>query len=586
MTMKLPAILFRNDRDTFPFRIFIGSLVVLLPVFVFLTVANINRQEEISVRLLKEKGAALIRSFEAGTRAGMMASQWSLPHLQRLIDETVQLEDIDYIMVVNPDGLILAHSDTRQIGQFHAGIIDLPATSGPATVKARIVKRPQVPPVFEVYKRFTPSAPPHGMMMHGQRGPGRRRPDHWLSAIGDIQKDAIIAVGLRMDTFEAARRNDIQRSVILAVVMLLVGVGGVMVLFLAHRYRMARSSLSRVTAFSDKLVESMPMGLIALDPDLRIASMNSVAETLLQLHAADVVGKLARHRLPHELLAPLTEPDAQLPLIERELVVQVPAGGGIALALSVAILYEAQHKMLGYVLLFKDLTEIRQLQKEVARNQRLAAVGRLAAGVAHEIRNPLSTIKGFATYFHERCGHDPSQGEIAQLMIHEIERLNRVVGQLLDFSRPLKIVKTPVAVNAFIQETLHKIQPLAREKKVRLAFEGLTADGTVALDKDRMNQVLLNLYLNALEAMPDGGELRVVLEKNTGLNQIVVTVADTGTGIDEKNIARIFDPYFTTKSTGTGLGLAIAHNILEAHAGDIAVQSRPGQGTRIRLTLR
>ena len=238
----------------------------------------------------------------------------------------------------------------------------------------------------------------------------------------------------------------------------------------------------------------------------------------------------------------------------------------------------------GNVLLFKDLTEVRALRRQVARSQRLASVGRLAAGVAHEIRNPLSSIKGFATYFKERYSDRPQDQQTAAIMIQEVDRLNRVVGQLLELSRPISIEVQPVSLKALIADSLKLIEDRAAEKKITINIQNNARVDDVRIDPDRTNQILLNLYLNAMDAMGDGGNLTVEFSSDSEAGDIHITVSDTGCGISPEHLTKVFDPYFTTKTSGTGLGLAIAYNIVEAMGGTIKVTSDPGKGTSFTVT--
>ena len=240
---------------------------------------------------------------------------------------------------------------------------------------------------------------------------------------------------------------------------------------------------------------------------------------------------------------------------------------------------------LGYVILFKDLTEVRALRREIERSQRLASVGRLAAGVAHEIRNPLSSIKGFATYFKQRYQDVPEDQQTAGIMIQEVDRLNRVVSQLLEFSRPVTISPKPTSLKGLVKDSLKLIERQAQDKQIAINTRNSADIDEVKIDPDRINQVLLNLYLNAIEAMRPGGKLGIEIfdsEKNGGLN---IQISDTGHGIAAEDLPKIFDPYFTTKSSGTGLGLAIAHNIVEAMGGTIEVKSKADKGTTFTLTI-
>ncbi|MCK4985669.1 MAG: hypothetical protein KAS40_09130, partial [Desulfobacterales bacterium] len=234
---------------------------------------------------------------------------------------------------------------------------------------------------------------------------------------------------------------------------------------------------------------------------------------------------------------------------------------------------------------FKDLTEVRALRREVARSQRLASVGRLAAGVAHEIRNPLSSIKGFATYFKERYPDQPDDQQTADIMIQEVDRLNRVVGQLLEFAKPVSVKPKPISLQALLNDSIKLIKDRAAEKNISIQTQNNTQVDEVRIDPDRINQVLLNLYLNAIDSMESGGELKVEISSDGQHRDVVIQVSDTGGGISRENLSKIFEPYFTTKSTGTGLGLAIAHNIIEAMGGKITVESDKEVGTTFSIAL-
>jgi two-component system sensor histidine kinase HydH len=231
------------------------------------------------------------------------------------------------------------------------------------------------------------------------------------------------------------------------------------------------------------------------------------------------------------------------------------------------------------------LTEVRRLQHEVERSRRLAALGNLAAGVAHEIRNPLSSIKGFATYFRDKLMDQPQDQDTARTMIQEVERLDRVIGQLLEFARPSALKVRPVSVNELIEHSLKLVAGDAGTKNVEIKSDIPGHFPPVAMDPDRMSQVLLNLYLNAIQSMKDGGTMEVTVARDEDWKQTKVTISDNGPGIDPADQERVFDPYFTTKPTGTGLGLAIVHKIVEAHGGDVQVKSNPGKGTTVTLIL-
>jgi two-component system sensor histidine kinase HydH len=272
-------------------------------------------------------------------------------------------------------------------------------------------------------------------------------------------------------------------------------------------------------------------------------------------------------------------------IIEEEIDCTIADGSSVPLEIGASILQDADGVFLGYILLFKDLTEVRSLRREIARSQRLASVGRLAAGVAHEIRNPLSSIKGFATYFKERYPEAPQDQKTADIMISEVDRLNRVVGQLLEFARPVPVSPRLTSLRDLVDDSVRLIEQKAKEKQITVKTIINARLEQAMIDPDRINQVLLNIYLNAVESMDPAGELAVELSADAEGRHLEMKVSDTGCGIPVEHVSRIFDPYFTTKSTGTGLGLAIAHNTVEAMGGKINVSSRPEEGTTFTLIL-
>lgn len=227
--------------------------------------------------------------------------------------------------------------------------------------------------------------------------------------------------------------------------------------------------------------------------------------------------------------------------------------------------------------------EIRRLEEEIRRKEKLAAVGTLAAGVAHEIRNPLSSIKGYATYFGMRFPEGSEDRKAAGVMVREVERLNRVISELIGLSRPSDVRPVAASLEDSAAHVLRLIAQDAEKRGVRLEDRIPRGLPPALMDPDRLGQALLNICLNALDAMPHGGTL--TLDCTVDKGHLVLSVTDTGQGIAPENLNHIFDPYFTTKGHGTGLGLATVHKIVEALAGEVYVRSRqatadsPGQTT-------
>lgn len=224
------------------------------------------------------------------------------------------------------------------------------------------------------------------------------------------------------------------------------------------------------------------------------------------------------------------------------------------------------------------------LQEATHRKEKLMALGHLAAGVAHEIRNPLSSIKGLAKYFAERTPPGGEAYELAQVMAKEADRLNRVVSELLELVRPAHLKWQPVDLNEVIGHSLQLVSQDASGRDITLQFTAQPSLCRIQADPDRLNQVLLNLYLNAIQAIGREGIITVAVAE-CGDGRIKLSVADSGKGMTAEQLQAIFTPYFTTKADGTGLGLAVVQNIVEQHGGTIHVESSPGRGAVFTLYL-
>ncbi|MCP3951445.1 MAG: PAS domain-containing protein [Desulfobacterales bacterium] len=577
----------------------IGAALILMPMLAFVTYEDINRQKAASRRQLLAKGAALIRSFEAGTRAGMMMRQWENRHLQRLLMETARQPDITYLMVTDSSGRIRAHSNPERIDQLHGNNLDLNLIAETPTEIYRIInKRPDAGRVFEVYRKFSPAKRPmgirgrhHNMMrpfQENNRGGSSSRPRQFGHHMGPFGENApenlIIFVGLDMTEIEKTLAADTRHSLFMAAILLLVGFAGVTLLFMTHTYRVTRASLKRIESFSDNLVDNLPVGLISIGADHRIATVNPEAGRILRLDNDQLVGHAIDTALPDQLKFIVRDLDASDGAVETELVCHMGEAVSIPIGLNASAWYDREGTLMGTILLIRDLSEIRALRKEIARSQRLASLGSLAAGVAHEIRNPLSSIKGFATYFKERDGDNHKDRETADIMISEVDRLNRVVGQLLELARPVELILKPISLGTYFNNSIALIESRATEKSIRINKDISNPNLTILADPDRLNQVLLNLYLNAIDALePDRGTLTVSARKSGREPGVLIAITDNGGGIQKEDLPHVFDPYFTSKSTGTGLGLAIVHNIMEAHAGSVSVDSTPGVETTFTL---
>ncbi|MDZ4165003.1 MAG: ATP-binding protein [Smithellaceae bacterium] len=553
----------------------IGAVLIIIPFFIFVTLDSIRKQEAGTRELLLAQGETLIRSFEAGMRTGA-GMNWGPFQLRKLLIEMAQQPGLDHIIVVNQEGAILADSDPSMIGESYGLDLDLAAASRLKFPGWRVVKDSDRGETFEVFRRFPPADQSFVDREPSPRAAGAKDQ-------GNVSKDLVIFVGLNMGPLNAARKKELEHTTMMAAVLLIVALSGVLSLFLAQAYRSARVSLTAVKALSESIIGHMPIGLLAFDERGNLLSFNQEAERILKVSLREFLRKRPLSALPPALASLLEEMKAESGRIARELTIVV-TGGGIHLDVVAAALKDETGVFLGRLVLLRDTTEIRHLRDEVARSERLVALGNLAAGVAHEIRNPLSSIKGFATFFRERLRDNPEDYQTAGIMIAEVDRLNRVITQLLDLAQPASPEKETVDLISTINHVLQMIAARAETSGVTIMTHHPTGPLEVLGDTDQIKQVLFNLFLNALDAMEEGGTLTVTLnELAAGGGRIVIE--DTGAGIKAEDLTRIFDPYFTTKPAGTGLGLAIVHKIIEAHRGEIHVDSEEGKGTRVTLDI-
>jgi two-component system sensor histidine kinase HydH len=294
------------------------------------------------------------------------------------------------------------------------------------------------------------------------------------------------------------------------------------------------------------------------------------------------LGADARDVLPAEVVDLAVESAETGAPVTRELLIRTrnaesPVNVGVAPVTTEGAIH------LGTIYILSDLTEIHRLQADVKQREKMAAIGNLAAGIAHEVRNPLSSIKGYATYFAGLFDEGSDNRKAATVMIAETERLNRVISELLDFSRPSDF-KFRKADTALVLDTVSRLlQQDAADQGVEITVDVPPDLPEAEMDPDRMVQAVLNIGINGIQAMESGG--RLSLRARLSEDGLAVEIEDTGQGIPEADLETVFDPYFTTKSQGTGLGLAVVRKIVEGHGGTIHVASTTGKGTTFSITL-
>jgi two-component system sensor histidine kinase PilS (NtrC family) len=369
--------------------------------------------------------------------------------------------------------------------------------------------------------------------------------------------------------------------------------------YLAARLRQARgeahrseASLAALRALHEDIVQSVASGLLTFDRGGTVTSANRTAEGLCARRETELRGTRWEALFPSappfaSVWDGLEGGTARRARSEAELVrsdgSRIPVGMGLSFL----------RRGRGAICSFQDLTEIKRMEEQVRQADRLAAIGRLAAGLAHEIRNPIGSIRGSVEVLRDSLNPQEDDRRLMDIVLRESDRLDAIIRDFLQFSRPPNLVRVPTDLSAMLDEILLMLgnqgrAPGGDASPVQIRRD--TSDSAVKAEVDpaQMRQALWNLCLNAVEAMPQGGELRVgvrTANSEGGRPLLEITVEDTGVGIAAAELTQVFEPFFTTKPQGTGLGLAIAHRIVEDHGGEIRVQSEPWRGSRFIISL-
>ena len=377
----------------------------------------------------------------------------------------------------------------------------------------------------------------------------------------------------------------------LAVNVLALGAVGVLATNLAQQTRQAGERLTRHERYAGDLatlhentIRSMTSGLVTLDLEGRVTSINEAAIEILGVPRLRLLGDALEVHLP-QLGLLLVEVGPHGTVRRAEITALRPDGAVRNLGISAAPLADHAGRVVGRVIHFQDLTELRRMQLEVERAERLASVGRFAAGIAHEIRNPLASISGSIEMLKTTPGADADSRQLMDIAIREVDRLNRLITDLLDYARPRSEERRPLDLGEQVVE-IARAFALERREKIRVTSD-LQAGVVVEAATGQLRQVIWNLIRNAAEAMPEGGQIAIRLA--TEGPHAALEVRDDGPGIPEDRRERIFEPFYSTKAGGTGLGLATVARIVADHGGTIAVDSgpdkRPGAAFIVRLPL-
>jgi len=353
--------------------------------------------------------------------------------------------------------------------------------------------------------------------------------------------------------------------------------------YLSDKLRKATQSLeerdtvlSDLKAFSRYIIESIPSGIFTTDLNRRIITFNSAAQEITRLTHEDVTGKT-----PEDIFPFLGYPQILIDRVEGEI---QRNGETFPIGMRLSPLKDGSGNSIGIIGVFQDLTELKAMEAEVKRKEKWAFIGELSASIAHELRNPLASLKGSIEMLSEKKVPEEYAERLMKIALSEMDRLNGIITDFLLYARPQELTKKPFDIHQSLRDVVTLLQGTETNNKNVTISAKLDGELIITGDSKQLQQVFWNLGINAVDAIEEAGRIDIYTVLKS--NRVEIIFKDTGMGIDSEGIDKIFYPFYTTKEHGTGLGLSIAHKITEEHGGKILVESGGmGNGTTFRVVL-
>lgn len=590
-----------------PWLLAIACALLLLLIALF-TVSNYRREKELIGEALVQKGLTLMRFINSSVRESMRENLRISQNLARweeriiaAMEQAIEQPGVESVCLVDQEGAIIAAAGLNSDkGRIDPETLIFAKSLKPDALNpfvSRTVVDEEKGKLRQKYQivawHLFPNSP--GSQAHMERGSSRGQKmrrfanNPQYAAMQDemqrlFDKQLMYIVQLDFEQFSSSLNRLFLQIVILAIVTLLVGIAGALSYMTLKGLRWSQQSLKEMQAFTEILVSSLPIGLIATDNQGLIRVCNSAASELLGIGNERLYGKIPEICLPIGLAKMFFANNHSLSALRQsDILLDSYQKTSKSLHLTSIDVVDNDGCFAGEVLLIRDLSKVKMLEKELQRSERFAALGKMAAGVAHELRNPLSSIKGLALLLKGKINPLNDGYESADLLVKEVERLNRSIGELLDYARPAQLNRELIPITEIIEKTVSLVMIDAESFGIKIVLDFSGDLPRLYVDRDKLNQVVLNLLLNAIQAMPNGGVLQVRTALDGEL--AVVSIIDSGVGISPENLQHVFDPYFTTKSTGTGLGLALSAKIIEEHGGTMKILSTENEYTEVRVAL-
>jgi len=389
----------------------------------------------------------------------------------------------------------------------------------------------------------------------------------------------IFRLGLSLEPLYHINDRIIRRVITIGIILLIFGSALLSLVFIRQNYNLLQKQYKTIETYSNKIIKSVADGILVLDHGNTIKLFNDAVLKLFDINKKGLIGK--------ELTSLFDDKDCRDLLNSESQVIQTDCkirGNQKNFLVSKAEFIDEDTNR-NLILVIRDLTEWKKLENQVQRKERLAAMGELASGVAHEIRNPLNTIGTIVQQLHkdfEPVDNKEEYLDLSKLVYSEVKRINKTINNFLKFARPELIVASNFNLTEFINRLKKQYKPMMDEKNIKMEISH-GYQGEVYWDKNQIQQVMMNLIQNSIDAIKKEGEIKITTEKIN--DDIIISVSDNGEGIAKDKINKIFNLYYTTKAKGTGIGLSLVQKIIYEHGGLVNLESEKNAGTKIMIKL-
>ena len=399
----------------------------------------------------------------------------------------------------------------------------------------------------------------------------------------DDELIGIYRLGVSLEDIKNVEDRMLRRLILISLILAAISIIVLSIIFTTQNLKTISNEYDKFKTLTSSVLENMSEAVIVLDTENRITLFNKSAENLFNVKSENVlqnnIKKIANGAL--EFLE-VNDLNNSFSTFEKEININ---GEQKYFSFNVSSLEDPDTKQTKYTVVITDLTETKKLEEEAKRNEKLSAMGELASGVAHEIRNPINAIGMIAQRLNKEFTATQNQTEyldITQLLRGEVNRINKIITQFLSYAKPMEINLKPVEINSYFKDIYNLFESQAKQKSINFILHG-TDILTLSIDADLIKQSLMNILQNAFDAVKNNGE--VVVKYYKVLNNLIIEVIDNGSGISAEQQKKIFDLYFTTKKDGNGLGLSISQKIIAQHNGSISVTSKVNNGTTFKIIL-